>query len=371
MKKSFLLLVLTISAAYVYAQQSAETVLSQTRKVNAYFMAKYPDPTRPTHVGKYRPSSLWTRAVYYEGLMALIDIYPSEELTNYVDRWGTFHQWSPRNGGKTRDADDQCCGQTYIARFRQTGDSALIRNMMINIEGQMAENRVDYWTWIDAIQMCMPIYAQLYKMTGRRAYIDKAMEMYLWSRNNQGGGLFNKKSGLWWRDKDFVPPYKEHDGNDCYWSRGNGWVYAALVRVMNELSPKDQYYKILIKDFKAMSKALISCQRSDGFWNVSLASPATFGGEETTGTSLFLYGLSWGLRNRTLKSSVYRNAADKAWEALSCHAIHADGFLGFVQGTGKEPKDSQPVKYNTIPDFEDFGTGCFLLGATEYYKLIK
>jgi hypothetical protein len=42
-----------------------------------------------------------------------------------------------------------------------------------------------------------------------------------------------------------------------------------------------------------------------------------------------------------------------------------------VQGTGKEPSAGQPVTYDSFPDFEDFGTGCFLLGATEYYKLIK
>ena len=61
------------------------------------------------------------------------------------------------------------------------------------------------------------------------------MESYRWSRNVCGGGLYNTKTGFWWRDKDYVPPYKEQDGNDCYWSRGDGWVYAALVRVMDVL----------------------------------------------------------------------------------------------------------------------------------------
>ena len=50
-------------------------------------------------------------------------------------------------------------------------------------------------------------------------------------------------------------------------------------------------------------------------------------------------------------------------------AVHPNGFLGYVQGTGKEPKDSQPVTYKKVPDFEDFGTGCFLLAGSEIYKL--
>ncbi len=51
---------------------------------------------------------------------------------------------------------------------------------------------------------------------------------------------------------------------------------------------------------------------------------------------------------------------------------HTDnGMLGYVQGTGKEPKDGQPVGYNNFPDFEDYGIGCFLLAGTEVYKLKK
>jgi hypothetical protein len=43
--------------------------------------------------------------------------------------------------------------------------------------------------------------------------------------------------------------------------------------------------------------------------------------------------------------------------------------LGFVQGTGKEPKDGQPVSYDHLPDFEDYGLGCFLLAGSEVYKM--
>ena len=50
-------------------------------------------------------------------------------------------------------------------------------------------------------------------------------------------------------------------------------------------------------------------------------------------------------------------------------AVHPNGCLGYVQGTGKEPKDSQPVTYDKVPDFEDFGVGCFLLAGSEVYKL--
>ena len=371
MKKILTIMAAVATALPSLAQTAAQTeVLNAARSANDYFMAKYADPTEPTHVKKIRPSHLWTRAVYYEGLMALNAIDPQDRYIDYTDRWAAFHKWTPRDGTGTRDADNQCCSQTYLERFVMTGDSAMLRPTRENLQGQMAEGKLGYWTWIDAIQMAMPVYAQMYKITGDGAYLDHAMAMYRWSRNECGGGLFNEEDGLWLRDSDFVPPYKEKDGNQCYWSRGNGWVLAALVRVMDQMKPRGKAYKELKKDFMAMCNALAGCQREDGFWNVSLASPATYGGKETSGTALFLYGISWGLRKGYLKEKAFRPVADKAWQAMKAQALHRDGFLGYVQGTGKEPKDGQPVTYDKVPDFEDFGLGCFLLGATEYYKLL-
>lgn len=364
-----ILLILAVLALPL-AGRAQEEILDVCRQTNDYFMNKYADPTKPTFVKRERPSSLWTRAVYYEGLQALNDVAPEQRYVDYTDRWADFHKWTARNGTKTTHADDQCCQQTYLDRYFATGDTAMITKVKENLAKQMASGRDDYWTWIDAIQMAMPVYSKMYKATGDRRYMDYAMDSYTWSRDTCGGGLFNEKEGLWWRDKDYVPPYKEKDGKNCYWSRGNGWVYAAYVRVMSDLSPKDPYYKQLKKDFIAMSKALVKCQREDGFWNVSLVSPVTYGGPEMTGTALFLYGMSWGIMNGILKEKDYLPVCEKAWKAIES-TVHPNGFLGYNQGTGKDPSAGQPVTFTSIPDFEDYGTGCFLLGATEYYKLLK
>ena len=358
------------------AQPTPDGVLSATRRANDYFMQKYEDPTVPTNWKRVRPSSLWTRAVYYEGLMALHEIDPQQRYLDYTDRWADFHQWTPRNGVNTCDADDQCCAQTYLMRYEQTGDKKMLMPARENLDHQMLtpnpknQSLYGWWTWIDAIQMAMPLYMQMYRLTGEAKYREHAMKMYEWSRNTLAGGLFNEKEGLWWRDADYVPPYKEPDGQNCYWSRGNGWVYAALVRCMNELSPKEKAYKKLKKDFLAMSEALLKCQREDGFWNPSLTS-TNYAMKETSGTALFLYGMAWGIQKGYLKADTYQPACDRAWQAMEKEAIHADGFIGWMQGTGKDPGAGQPLSYTRIPDFEDYGTGCLLLGAAEYYKLLK
>ena len=342
-------------------------ILKTAQKANDYFMKKYADPTLPTNVNRIRPSSLWTRAVYYEGLMALHSIAPQQRYLDYTFQWADYHNWTPRNGVTTNNADDQCCEQTYVEYHQLTGQGTL-EHIKENLTQQMASGHVDYWTWIDAIQMAMPVFFMMHAVTEEKQYLDYAMKSYEWSRNTCGGGLFNVKEGLWWRDKDYVPPYKEKDGQNCYWSRGNGWVYAALVRCMQVLSPKDKAYKQLKKDFLRMSAALLKCQHADGFWRVSLVSDADYPDPEMTGTALFLYGMSWGVRNGLLKERTYRPVCDKALDALKT-CVREDGSLGWYQGTGKDPSAGQPVTFTSIPDFEDYGTGCFLLGLTEYYKI--
>ena len=388
--KKLIILALALFALTNLQAQTPQEVLKVAQRANDYFMKKYSDPTVPTNVNRIRPSSLWTRAVYYEGLMELYKVDPQQRYIDYTDRWADFHKWTPRNGITTCDADDQCCEQTYLDRYMMTKDEKMIVHVKENLAHQMKTGNdkkangelYGWWTWIDAIQMAMPVYSKMFRITGEQKYIDHAMRMYIWSRDTLAGGLFNTVEGLWWRDADYVPPYKEKDGNNCYWSRGSGWVYAALVKVMEDLEAvmktntkakkaAKKYYKSLKKDFILMSQGLLSCQREDGFWNPSLMSEANYGGKELTGTSLFLYGMSWGMNHGILKAKQYKPACDRAWNAMVKDAVHQDGFLGWVQGTGKDPSAGQPLAYDKVPDFEDYGTGCFLLGAVEYYKLIN
>lgn len=373
MKKiAFLIVSFTMSVVFCSLAQGLperQESLKAMLKVNDYFMEKYADYTLPSNVGRLRPSNIWTRGVYYEGLMALHSIYPQERFYDYTYKWADFHKWGFRNGNTTRNADDHCCAQAYIDLYEFCPEPEKIRNTKITFNMLLNTPQVDDWSWIDAIQMGMPIFAQLGKLTGDQAYYDKMWQMYACTRNDIGGGLYNTKEGLWWRDSDFVPPYKEPNGKNCYWSRGNGWVYAALLRVLDKIPANETHRNDYIADFIDMSKALKACQRPDGFWNVSLHDESNFGGKETSGTALFVYGMAWGVRMGILDKNEYLPVLTKAWNAMLKEAIHPNGFLAYVQGTGKEPKDGQPVTYTSMPDFEDYGIGCFLLAGSEIYKL--
>src|SRR5579872_5173721 len=111
-KWCFPLLFVSVATRGQVPQQ--QDVLSAMRRANHYFMDKWPDAGKEIVTNVARPSHIWTRAVYYEGLMALYSIDPNKEYYAYAVSWGDKHQWMPRNGVTDRNADDQCAGQTWI-----------------------------------------------------------------------------------------------------------------------------------------------------------------------------------------------------------------------------------------------------------------
>lgn len=102
-EKFLLLLLLTISAGFTTSSAQKlppqKETLDVVMKVNKYFMEKYADYRTPSFVRNVtRPSNIWTRGVYYEGLMALYSIYPRAEFYDYAYNWAEYHEWGMQNG---------------------------------------------------------------------------------------------------------------------------------------------------------------------------------------------------------------------------------------------------------------------------------
>lgn len=375
MKKLFLFMLLGCGSVASMAQDftTKQEVVKQMRLANDYFMEKWPDPGKTIITNKERRGNIWTRGVYYEGLMAFYKIDPAKRYYDYAVDWAEKHDWKPVRGEVyTRHADNQNCGMTYIDLYRIDPQPVRLEAIKANIDSVISSGRYNDWTWIDAIQMAMPIFVKLGVTLNDTKYFDYMYKMYHHIKYVEGGnGLYNPEDKLWWRDKDFVPPYTEPNGEDCYWSRGNGWVLAALALVLQELPTSDPHYAEYLADFKNLAEGVAPLQREDGFWNVSLHDPNHFGGKETSGTALFVYGMAWGMNNGILDKTTYLPIVEKGWTAITSEALQPNGFLGYVQSTGKEPKDGQPVTVDKMPDFEDYGLGCVLLAGTEIYKMVE
>lgn len=71
----FLFIVLT-DCMLAYSGLKARRVLRDIELANHYFMVTHPLPGDSIKGRKLYPSNIWTRGVYFEGLMALYQIAP-------------------------------------------------------------------------------------------------------------------------------------------------------------------------------------------------------------------------------------------------------------------------------------------------------
>lgn len=381
MKKIILAIFCIATSTAIHAAVKADEVLALAQKVNNYFMyVSEPDPTADSHVGgKTRLSNVWMRGTYYNGLMNLYEVDARQEYLDYTYKWGSYHQWRCHNDkywDNITNADYQCCVKAYLDMYDIYGNDSMFVKAKVNFDNEVAIKRIDFWTWIDAIHMGMPAFFNMSNVTHDPIYRDMAFQYYMHTRNAEGGGLFNTDTGLWWRDKNYTDKniksdVKKKEGFPCYWSRGDGWVFAALCHTMNYIPDHtDAYYQQFLADYLLMAKALKACQQPGGWWTASLLAPELYPNMEVTGTGLFLFGMAWGINNGVLPVDEYKPVCDKAYEALAA-CVHDDGFIGFIQGSGSKPSDAQPVEFDSVPDFYDFGCGCWLVGVSEYIKLLR
>lgn len=299
----------------------------------------------------------WARAAYYTGNQRAARVLANRTYINQAFAWANANQWLIGPGG-SNDADSYCCGQTYIDLYRldpQPGDLTDITNRVNTWVASPATNQL---YWIDAFYMAGPTFARLGNLTGNTNYYQKLWQMYSYMKD--GLGLFDTNASLWYRDATYIYPLATNaNGGKVFWSRGNGWVFAGLARVLQEMSTNSPHYQDYVKMFQTMAPAIKAVQGTDGMWRTSLYDPAQFPNPETSGTGFFTYGMAWGIRRGLLPAADYTNAVIRAWHGLTNLALNAQGFLGYVQPTADGPGPVSPT--NT----EDYGVGAFLLAASE------
>ncbi|NOZ54946.1 MAG: hypothetical protein GXP08_17720 [Gammaproteobacteria bacterium] len=315
----------------------------------------------------------WARSVYFIGNMAMYDMYPDRKYYDYAKAWAIKWNWALNGGNATTHADNQAAGQAYIALYKYDPQSYKIEHIQASINNMVNSSNVANWWWTDALFMAMPNFVELGNINVDTAFHNKVWDLYEWTKYSEGGnGLYsdngnnNENDFLWWRDKNQVLPKLSAEGKKIYWSRGNGWVIAAMVKVLKELPISDSHYEEYKQMLISMAGSLKDRQRPDGFWNVNLDDPNDFGGKETSGTAFFTYALAYGVNAGILDAATYEPVINKAWGGMVNDAVQASGFLGYVQGPGHAPQSSQPV---TASLTRDFGVGAFLLAGTEVVKM--
>lgn len=306
----------------------------------------------------------WVNATYHQGNMAFYQLTHIAKYYNYTRQWATNNKFLLQNGHSGPFFPDyQATGQVYLDLYAIDQQASEIADLRSRIKSEVASvqsGHTTYWNYVDALNMSMPNFARLGVLDNNAADLAAMQTLFNQSETVIGGhGLYNAATGLWWRDHNYV-------GTTTYWSRGNGWAIMALVKVLSVLPANDVRRPTYVKILQQMAAALKGIQRTDGFWNVDLGNANDFPGPESSGTAFFTLGIAWGINHGLLDAATYTPVAQAAWNGLVTKALHSNGFLGFVQGTGSKPSDHQPVTTN---DTAAYAVGGLLLAGVQVAQL--
>lgn len=309
----------------------------------------------------------WIQAAFFVGLTDFADATGDPRYVAAIEEHGRRSAWG--FGPRPRHADADAIGQVWIwgaeqalgaeraarlAPIRARFDAVLAAPSSVALvfdEGRGERPCQVRWCWSDALFMAPPAWVELSAATGDPRYLEHS-DREFWATVE---ALYDREEHLFYRDSRFIGR-EGPAGRKVFWSRGNGWSYAGVVRVLEALPADHPRRADYVKLFREMSSKLASTQGAEGYWPASLLDPG--GPPETSGTGFFVYGLAWGVSEGLLDPEVYVPVVARGWAALD-RAIQPDGHLGWVQQVGYAPD------HVAATDTQLYGVGAYLLAATQ------
>lgn len=349
------------------APAEANAIVTAT-KLARWQLASLKDSAHVSRVTfETRNPRAWEQAVFWAGMTALADAGAPKDIADAVLAMGRANEWKPAS--RPFHADDHVITQSYlwaakhgagpeaIAPTRAAFDYILDNQPRVSLayyeppKGTGDTECVTRWCWCDALFMAPPAMIELSRQTGDERYAKYALREF-WATTDF---LFDPAEHLFYRDSRFFER-RDAEARKLFWSRGNGWVFAGLARIIPLLPEGSADRKRMEALFVEMAARLKTLQKPDGYWAPSLLAPAN-SPPESSGTGFFTYGMAWGVKAGLLDRATYEPVARKGWTAL-VRSIQPDGRLGWVQQVSDRPETVLST------DTQYYGVGAFLLAAS-------
>jgi unsaturated rhamnogalacturonyl hydrolase len=318
-----------------------------------------------THPSQWK-SDLWHPAAFWTGLSVFANLSSDPKYFEAIRKNSEGNGWKP--AARPLHADDQAISQSYLAMYIAERDRRMIAPTLERLDQHLKnawaeplewKDKINEreWAWCDSLFMEPPTLALATTATGDPRYLELMNKLW-WKTTDF---LYDKEEKLYFRDSRFFQQ-REKNGKKIFWSRGNGWVIAGLVRVLQNLPegfPARSRYLALYQD---MAAKIVTLQGQDGYWRASLLDPKSMPNPETSGTAFFTYALAWGVNQGLLDAATYEPAIRRGWSAL-VRSVHPDGKLGWVQRVGSAPDQT------SYDGTEIYGPGALLLAGSELYRM--
>lgn len=217
--------------------------------------------------------------------------------------------------------------------------------------------------WADDLYMSVPFLCRYHQLTQDRKYLDEAIAQILKFKNY----LFMEEENI--MSHVYSGRYKTMTG--IPWGRGNGWVFFSISELLGTLPEGYKGKEEVLKFYNQLLKGYLNLQGENGLWHQVLNCKEAY--EETSCTSMFLYGMARGVRYGWIQGdeiSRVIEAVYKAWEGIIEKSVDRYGNVyGICKGSSFS-FTKEYYMYELLTNLNDtHGIGIVLLAGIELEKL--
>ena len=306
----------------------------------------------------------WERGTWYTGVMGAWKTTGDPKFLNQALDFGRLSEWQA--GTEKAGANRLFVSETWTELYLARHDAEMIAptEKWLATDAPNSPGGAARWyldsgrPYVDSLYGA-PVFAMLTRATGNRKYLDTLHAF----TDDIAAGLWDKDAGLFYRDATYIGKRTER-GKKILWSRGNGWAFAGLARLLEYLPKNDPQRGKYLALYRRMAESLAPRQSSDGFWRANLDDADEIPTPESSGTAFFCFGYAWGIRHHLLDRKKYLPVVEKAYAALA-GAVSPEGMVQWGQQVDAQPHPAAQASSH------EYVTGAFLLASGEVYQLSR
>ena len=350
-------------------------------------MSKYLDAAMEvadTMVRKRAPAMPWTWGQALFGYaLAELDAYLWEDRYLWFTKGFCDHY--VKNPPRVDQSDTSAPALITYAMYKRTGEAEYkkltervlhyirheprIMDDAVNHLGNSLEGRFyPKSIWVDSLMM-FSVFPARYAMENEdRELMDFAARQ----PRLYAGYMMDPEDHLWYHSY-WVKAKRHHPKGPVYWGRGNGWVIASLPMILSYLPEDHPERDGIIEILRKTSKALLPCQRPDGYFDTVLKKPGrTY--RESSATALVAAGWLRAVRLGYLDDT-YREPAVKALNAIVSNLKREEGDTYMTEISAPTiPLHILPyLGYKLTPRGVNltYGAAALIFAAIEYDKMTE
>ena len=300
----------------------------------------------------------WFNALFIKGDIEVYRMTGDAKYLTYATGWANHNKWKLPTNAPNYDGPE--ASQEYIDLYtlnpsHPASEIADARSYVNRQTARVEGGKVSDLSYVDAVELgALSAFAYFGVADHNSADLDAMTKMFAYTE----GHIYDRANSLWWRDSRWA-------GTTTHWSRGNGWIVTALTNTVAALPAGNPARAHYISLLQAMFAKLAAVQQSGGYWTADVDHPSAYPAPESSGTSLFTYGLAKGIQAGYLDADTYGPVVRKAWGWLRGTALRSNGVVGYVQGPSSHPSQYQPISPTAT---SNYGVGAFLMAGVEASK---